>query len=174
MRKAGLVLAVVALGLALVALSPFGQGVRDLWARGIPQSLVAKPPERRSDPDIAARLRRIRTALELYHDSEDHYPSAEGWNDAVRKRLKAADLAPGEAEKILDRPGGLTITLNDAAASKYRKDLAPSTVLVYESDRPGPNAHGSPSGKGPKGRGITVDGTLVEVPVSPPPARPAR
>lgn len=117
-----------------------------------------------------SNLRAIHTALSLYHDSEEKYPEANGWMDAIEGRLKTNDLKEGEADKKLRRPGsqdGFGYALNTQAAGKYKEDLEgdpKTTVLAFETEDPSRNASGVPDSKKPGFLGITVSGDLVRTP----------
>lgn len=117
-----------------------------------------------------SNLRAIHTALSLYHDSEERYPEANGWMDAIEGRLKTNDLKEGESEKKLRRPGvqeGFGYALNSEAAGKYKGDLGgdpETTVLAFESENLSRNASGAPDPQKPGFLGITVSGELVRTP----------
>lgn len=166
MKRVGIGLAVLLLaGLGVLFLTPFGKALRDLASRGVIQNLASKPPERVVSGDTVARLKALRTALDLYHDSEERYPEASGWSEAARLRLKADDLAKGQDRAALTRPGARAYgyALNARAAGKYRDDVGPeSTILLYETARETKDAVGDPARDGLKGgRGITVSGEIV-------------
>lgn len=125
-------------------------------------------PKREYQGTSIDNLKAMRTALLLYHDSEDHFPEAAGWMDAIETRLLTADLSPEEAAKKLRRPGlGETefgYALNAAVGGKFKDDLPKrgATVLVYESAAIGRNAHGDPAkGLGGVELAITIDGTIL-------------
>ncbi len=168
MKKLGiglLALGVIALG--VLFLTPFGNALRDLFSSGVVQNMASKPPERKVTGDSEARLRALKTALDLYHDSEDKYPEAVGWTEAARLRLKADDLAKGEDKTQLTRPGASAYgyALNRAAAGKYRDDVGPKTILLFESAADSEDAAGDPAKDGLKaGRGITLEGKIVPLP----------
>jgi hypothetical protein len=113
-------------------------------------------------------LRRMQTAMLLYNDSEEHFPEAAGWMDAIDLRLQTADLKKGEAEKKLVRPDLLGqadqfgYAMNDACSAKYKGDIKDPnrTPLIFESTETGRNAHGDPA-KIRNGIAITIDGTLL-------------
>lgn len=112
-------------------------------------------------------LRRIRTALMLYHDSEGQFPDASGWMNAAIDRLQTADLNKGEGLKKLVRPdllgqdGAYGYAFNDACSRKYKDDVKdPKTPLVFESTDKAFDAHGDPA-KLRKGLAITIDGTIL-------------
>jgi hypothetical protein len=130
----------------------------------------------RDDPEISYKgtsidnLKAMHTALNLYHDSEGQYPEASGWMDAIKARIKTADLKKGEEEKKLIRPallgkeGQYGYAMNDAASGKYKDDIKdPKTPLIFESTETGKNAHGDPkTAKRPHGVAIAVDGTILQ------------
>ncbi len=154
----------LAVGAGGLFLTPFGKAVRDIAGTGVVQSALAKG-DRKAEDDTIARLKAIRTALDLYHDSEDRYPDAKNWTEEALKRLAADDLAKGEDAKRLTRPGAKAYgyALNAAVAGKYRGDIGPpTTILVYETPREEPNAAGDPAQDGlPGGKAVTVAGEIV-------------
>ncbi len=95
-------------------------------------------------------LRALRTALMLYHTSEERFPEATGWMDAIEPLLNTADLKPGEAVKKLHRPdlapGDYGYALNSACGGKFKDDIdgKDKAILVFESKDPKRNAHGDP------------------------------
>lgn len=169
MKKLGiglLALGVIALG--VLFLTPFGNALRDLFSSGVVQNMASKPPERKVSGDSEARMRALKTALDLYHDSEEKYPEAVGWTEAARLRLKADDLAKGEDKAQLTRPGASAYgyALNRKAAGKYRDDIGPkSTILIFETPSETQDASGDPTQDGLKGgKGITIAGKIVPLP----------
>lgn len=108
-------------------------------------------------------LRALRTALLLYHTSEERFPDASGWMDAIEPLLNTADLKAGEAAKKLHRPG-LAETefgygMNDACDGKYKDDVAgkDSAILVFESKSTSRNTHGDPAKDSlPGGQHVTI------------------
>jgi len=113
----------------------------------------------------ADNLRRLHTALMLYHDSEGQFPYAAGWMDAIENRLQTNDLLKGEGEKKLHRPEFANdstkygFAMNDQAGAKYKDDLPKSLILVFVSKGTERNAHGDPATQG-SGMAITLDGKL--------------
>lgn len=128
--------------------------------------LDSVPEKRAYEGTSIENLRAMHTALMLYHDSEGQFPEASGWMDAARPYVKTADLADGEELKKFQNPGlggGSNVfgyAMNDAASAMYIDDIEePSrTPLVYETDEPEWNAHGTPT---TDGLGIAIDGTLL-------------
>lgn len=166
MKKVGIaLLALVVVAIGVLFLTPFGNGLRDLFSSGIVQNMASKPPERKATGDTESRLKALRTALDLYHDSEEKYPEAVGWTEAARLRLKADDLAKGQDKAQLTRPGASAFgyALNASAAGKYRDDVGPkSTILIFETPKEEQDTSGDPTKDGLKGgRGITIDGQIV-------------
>jgi hypothetical protein len=110
-------------------------------------------------------LKAIRTALLLYHDNEEQFPLASGWMDAIKGQLHSNDLKKGEEMKKLLVPGGRAgeygYALNKAVGGKYKGDLKPSEVLVFQSKLGTWNASGDPKTDA-SGTGITLDGKLVK------------
>ena len=145
-------------------------GWRDLvnfWKNGTIQAIVFPPPKRTYDASNEENLKALRTALMLFHDSEDKFPDAKGWMDAIEPRITASDMAPGESQKKLIRPdlsgktGSFGYALNLKAAGKYKDDVGdPKAILVYESKQTARNAAGDPA-TDRDGMAITVDGTLL-------------
>lgn len=114
-----------------------------------------------------ANLRAIRTALLQYHDSEERFPFANGWERAIADRLRPSNMSAKDAEKKLVRPDlqgtgpGVGYAISSAHAGRYRDDVPKAeTVLVYESRQRVPSASGRFSEDG-DGMGITMDGSLV-------------
>ncbi len=167
MRRRRLVLGCLGLfALVLVGLVVWGGPVaQDLYNKGF----FEKSEKRRYTGDSEANLRALHTAMMLYHDSEERFPEASGWMDAIAKRIKTADLEKGEEQKKLirpdlrDVPGAHGYAMNDGASGKYKDDLpGPKTILLFESTQTGPNAHGDPTATALKGGvGITIAGTIV-------------
>lgn len=87
----------------------------------------------------------------LYHTSEERFPEATGWMDAIEPLLNTADLKQGEAVKKLHRPdlgaGDYGYALNSACGGKYKDDVEGKdrAILVFESKDPKRNASGDPS-----------------------------
>ena len=165
-RKVGIALGGVLLaGIGGLYLTPFGDALRDVAGTGVIGTLMNRRGTRRIEGDTVERLKAIRTALDLYHDSEERYPLALGWTDAAVQRLGADDLAKGEAEKRVVRPGAgaYGYALNRAAAGKYRDDIGPkTTILVYETGAETKDAAGDPVKDGlPGGKGVTIAGEIL-------------
>ena len=148
-----------------VSLTPQGRTFRSLWQNGILSAVISgEDPMRAYNATRSGNLKALYTALMLYHDSEDRFPSAEGWMDAIDPRLKANDLSHEEANKKLHRPGfrGYGYALNDAVAGKYKGDLKdPQIPLIFETADPRRNSHGLPIGK--KGMTVTVSGLIRQL-----------
>ena len=118
----------------------------------------------------------LRTALMLYHESEGQFPDASHWMDAIKSRVKVDNMEATEvAKKFVNPlyPATSTVfgyALNDAASNKYKGDLKPSTVLLFDSSDTSWDAHGDPKKLKPataaKGgdEGITVEGKIVKLP----------
>lgn len=153
-----------------VGVSGIGKDIANLWKNGALPALLFPGPKRQYNATNEANLKAIQTALLLYHESEGQFPQADGWMDAIQNRLKAYDLAPGEAEKKLMRPDFMGqpnqfgYALNRAVAGKYKDDVGgPETPLVYESKQRQRNASGEPKTDG-DGIGITIDGRIRRFP----------
>lgn len=116
--------------------------------------------------DTIDNLRRLHTALMLYHESEGQFPLASGWMDAIENRLQTNDLKKGEGEKKLHQPAYANsasqygYAMNDKAQAKYKDDLPPDLELLFESRDTKRNAHGSPE-ELKNGLAITVEGKLI-------------
>ncbi|MBX3096918.1 MAG: hypothetical protein KF812_08650 [Fimbriimonadaceae bacterium] len=110
--------------------------------------------------DREENLKALHTAMKLYMQSEGALPPAESWSDAVRLRLKTADLTEEEAAKKLMQPDGKGgYGYNESLAGKYFDDLDPLTIVIYETEKADLNQHGSPPASG---HAITVSGEVVE------------
>lgn len=133
-----------------------------LYRKGVFEQI----PEREYVATNEANLRALRTAMLLYHDAEDQFPVASGWMDAIKISLRTNDLKDGEELKKLSRPGAAAgeygYAINGAIGGKYKGDVLPSTVLIFESVSQAYNAVGDPAKDG-SGKGITLDGKIVSV-----------
>ena len=119
-------------------------------------------------PSREANIKAIHVALNLYHDSEEQYPAANGWMDAIQPRLQRNGISKAEAQQKLVRPdlagqvGKFGYALNSEVASKYRDDLSSKEVpLVAESRDTTRNAQmqGTPD---PTFWYVTVSGKIVK------------
>jgi hypothetical protein len=135
----------------------------------IVEPMITPIPARTAPEDSRDRLIAIHTALELYHQSEGHYPSVNGWMEEVERRIRTADLPEEEAKLLLIRPGvenGYGFALNEAFAGQYREDVPnhETTVLVFESSHAARDAAGAPETAGlPGGIGITSSGSIEKL-----------
>lgn len=152
----------------MLTVSGVGKDLVNLWKNGTLQAVLMPGPKRQYTASNEANLRAMHTALMLYHDSEGQFPAADGWMDAIKNRLKAYDLASGEAEKKLIRPDlagkadAYGYAINTAAAGKYKDDVGgPKTPFIYESHQTTRNASGDPQ-KDRDGWAIAVDGTILK------------
>lgn len=148
----------------------FGPVLLDFWNQGF----FSSTQQREYHGTSAQNLRALYTALSLYHDSEGRFPIANGWMDAAKDRVKAADMSPQEAMKKFVNPalgagrtGVYGYAMNDAVSGKYKEDIQDPgrTPLLFESADLSWNAHGDPDRLAPKNRGrgylaIMVDGTV--------------
>lgn len=127
---------------------------------------------------VQQNLKAIHTALMLYHDSEQQFPAASGWMDAVKTRLKTDDLNKDqEFNKLRDpRVAGKDsevygFAMNRAVQGKYKDDIKDPdhTILVFCSSKLGWNAFGDPAVDGPRDelRGgnlaVTVSGKIGKI-----------
>jgi hypothetical protein len=167
----------IAAGCAVVVAIPlvygllfYGPVLRDFWVGGILPAMVAKPQERTYEGDSADNLRSLFVAMKLYHDSEERFPEADGWMNAIQGRVRTTDMPEEEAAKkfvrpdLADSPGSFGYAMNPSVAGKYVDDIEdPDTILLFESSETGRNAHGDPDaiGLSQNPRGITVTGDLV-------------
>jgi len=122
-----------------------------------------------------ANLKALRTALLQFHESEGQFPSAAGWMDAIKSRTRVDNMTQEQTDKKFVNPlypakaGTYGYALNDAAAGKYKGDLKPGTILVFDSTATTWNAHGDPQKLKPKSpypgglMGITVGGDVVKL-----------
>jgi hypothetical protein len=95
--------------------------------------------------------------------------------DSIKNRIRVDNMSEAETNKKFINPlypaksGVFGYGFNDAAGEKYKGDLKPKTILVFDSTETGWNAHGDPQKLKPKGpypggqEGITVDGTIVKL-----------
>lgn len=144
--------ALVAILLGLIFFTEPGQAVQDLWRRGMIQAAVFKGKKGAFKGGRKESLTAIHTALMLYHDSEEAFPPANSWMDAIEGRIVTNDLSKKGAEKKLVRPdlrdaeGLYGYAFNVKAAGKYKDDIGPATTaLVYESKQTTRNASGDPA-----------------------------
>lgn len=164
--RVGAVVLIVAIG--IVAISPAGKAIRTLLPAFL-QKDVSGTEEFKGN--VAERLKAMKTAADLYHQSEDAFPKAETWTDDLLARLQTQNLKPGEAEKKLKRPDLETsadqygFAINKAVAGKYKGDIKdPKTILIFESKETKKNASGDPKTDGKEGgQGITISGEVVKL-----------
>lgn len=123
--------------------------------------------------DAENQLKDLHAALTLYLDSEGALPPANAWMDAIKPRLKTADLSETEALKKLQAPGnrGKTdafgIVFNPALGGKAWEDVPPKTpVLFYSDTLTQLNANASPDAA-TNVLAITADGTVLILGESP-------
>lgn len=176
MAKKRRVVAFLGLGILAVAggalfLTPGGRDLRNLWGNGTIQAALSEPEQRKYNADNESNLKALFTAINLYHDSEGQFPQSAGWMDAIKDRLRASDMKPGEEEKklhdpVVTDPNGFGYAMNDSASGKFNSDLKDKkTPLIYESTLTVRNAHGDPKNDGRKGgKAVTVDGTITSLP----------
>jgi hypothetical protein len=156
------------IGVMLLTLTGKGRAVIDLWP--VISSYIFPAGQQKYEASREGNLKAIYTGLMLYHDSEGQFPVATGWMDAIQGRIRATNMSPEEAQKKLVRPdlapaqpGVFGYAMNDAVSGKYKGDIKnPKTVLIFESDQTGRNAHGNPANA--KGRyAVAVDGTVTKI-----------
>lgn len=169
-KKIGLgALAAIGVGVLVLYTTSFGKGLRDVWSTGAVQAMTKKHVDGTYSAESSVdNLKALSTGLKSYESSEGQYPDAAKWMDQLSPRLILNNLPKAEAEKKLVRPdlvgqeGAYGYAFNDAAAGKYRGDLAKGTILLFESAATGRNAHGDPTTDGkPGGSALTIDGTIV-------------
>lgn len=155
-------------GVAFLFSEP-GKALRDIWKTGAVQGMISDEEKLQYNPTSEGNLVAIRTALMLHHDSEGAFPAADKWMDSIENRLLTSNMTKEEAGKKLIRPdleskpSSFGYSLNDKVAGKYKDDVPPKTVLVYESKATARNAHGDAEAKGQRvGLAITVDGTILK------------
>lgn len=159
-------LGIVVVGGLILAVTPQGHLLVNLFKNGAIQAAVMPAGKRTYTATNESNLKAIYTALKLYHDSEGQFPKGDGWMDAIQNRIRADDMSKEEAAKKLIRPdlvgqaNQFGYALNDAAAGKYKDDVPKDTILVYESKETGRNAHGNPT-KEREGAAITVSGQVL-------------
>jgi hypothetical protein len=151
-----------------------GYTVRLFLAKGIIRTVGDK--DRTYSGDNRANLKALYTAMMLQHDSEDAFPPADKWMDALKSRITTGDMQPSEAmKKFIDpslagRPKSFGYAMNDAVAGKYKGDVPDpdKTLLLFMSSDTSWNAHGEPKRLLPEpprdeNLGITVSGDLVRI-----------
>jgi hypothetical protein len=146
----------------------------DLWRAGYGQT-EAQHGYSATNQD---NLRALHTALMRYHESEEKFPPADKWMDAIEPYLYTEDLKKGEEQKKLVHPmfwppngRDFGYALNDACAGKYKDDIKDpdNTPLVFDSKDTSRNAHGDPKKLAPAppreggNLGITVGGKIVPI-----------
>lgn len=177
------VLILAALGWALLTYLPL---YRELERRGV----FTEPELRSYQGTSQENLKALHRALMAYHDSEERFPDAQAWMDAALPYTRTSDLKEDEERKKfqnpLIRPGGTDVYgygFNEALAGKFVDDIADPerTVLIYDSQETGWNAHGDPNQdaadpeRAGGNLGITVGGrvgTLDELARAPEPREP--
>ncbi len=114
-------------------------------------------------------LRALYTAMTKYNESEGQFPDSGRWMDLLKPRIRTNDMVESEAEKkfvfpaFIGQAGKYGYAMNDAAGGKFKGDLPPKALLIFNSSDTKWNAHGDPRKLEPKhGEGITVDGTIVK------------
>lgn len=160
-----IVLALLCFGIVLW----LGPLVRDIFKSGI----LDKNEVRTYDGNNAENLKMMYAAILAYHNSEDHFPDASGWMDAIQNRIKTADLSEGDAKKkmirpdLRDKPGQFGYAMNDAASKKYKGDIKDQKIpLLFISLSTARNAHGNPRIDAQPGHilAVSVDGTIIKLP----------
>lgn len=144
--------------------------IRDLWSMIPPPRVMLK-----YNASNDANLKALRAALMQFHESEGQFPAAAKWMDSIKNRIRVDNMEASETDKKFVNPlypaktGVFGYGFNDAAGDKYKGDLKPKTILVFDSSDTAWNAHGDPVKLKPKGpypggqEGITLDGTLVRL-----------
>lgn len=160
------ILGLIVLLAVLIAATPAGKDIQNFWKVGAIQAYLFPEPKKQYKGDNEAHLKALYTALMLYHDSEDKFPEANGWMDAIENRLFTNDLERNEGKKKLIRPDlagqadAYGYAINPAAAGKYKDDIgSKDTVLIFESKSTARNAEGDPNSER-SGMAITVDGKI--------------
>lgn len=152
-----------------------GPVVYDFVRSGILGDLIFKKPNRNYEGTSIDNLRAMHMGMMLYHESEEMFPQASGWMDAIESRIQTGDMAKGENLKklvnpdYLGQPGKFGYAMNDAASRKYRDDIPEpdKTPLIFDSSDLSRNAHGEPQSLLPKpprnglNRGVSVNGQLL-------------
>ncbi len=167
MRKLFRIVVILVVGGLVYAGIRFGPDALTAYRAGF----FDKAEMRKYEGTSIDNLKAIRTALLLYHDSEDAFPNAKGWMDAIEPRLKTADMEASEALKKLRNPASMTqygYAMNPAVSGKYKGDLKSpeTTILVYERLDGPRNAYGDPKAIKPtagQNLAITVSGEIVRL-----------
>ncbi|MBL8059634.1 MAG: hypothetical protein JNK63_02835 [Chthonomonas sp.] len=154
------------IGIGLVLLGTIGYLVGPEALSAYRSGFFDKEKKKLYAGDTVDNLRRLHTAMMLYHDSEGQFPYAAGWMDAIENRLQTNDLVKDEGKKKLHRPEFANsqvqygYAMNDAAEAKYKDDLPKETELIFESKSTERNAHGDAK-SGKTGTAITIEGKLI-------------
>lgn len=122
--------------------------------------------------DNVSNLKEMHRAMLLYHESEEMFPYANGWMDAIEPRLQVYDMKDEETHKKLQRsefwgqPDKYGFAMNASVGGKYKDDVPQDSVLLYSSKSTSRNAFGDPATDGEPSSGesrISVAGNLVKV-----------
>lgn len=159
-------LSLVLLFAIVIFATPAGKDIQNFWKVGAIQAYLFPEPKKAYKGDNEEHLKALYTALMLYHDSEDKFPEANGWMDAIEPRLWTNDLQRNEGKKKLirpdlaDKPDSFGYAINRAAAGKYKDDVgSKDTILIFESKSTSRNAAGDPA-VDREGLAITVAGQI--------------
>jgi hypothetical protein len=149
-----------------------------MWRAGAVQAMVSPQQMREYEGTSKENLKALYTAMMLEHDSEEAFPPADQWMDAIKDRITTGDMPMAEAEKKYVNPmiqpakkGQFGYAMNAALAGKYKDDVKnpDETLLIFDSKETSWNAHGDPKELLPDpprqggNLGITVSGKVVRV-----------
>lgn len=142
--------------------------VRDLRNAGF----LDRPLKNRYVAGREENLRAIRAALLVYHDSEEAFPTREGWVAALTPRLRTADLSEADVLRKITRPDqawgpGKGYAIPTTVAGRYRGDLkGPDPVILFETE--GPDGGGEAEFRSGLGRNaITLKGRVLNGLITP-------
>lgn len=123
-------------------------------------------------------LKVLHTAAMLYHDSNDMFPNAAHWMDAISLRIQADNMSDEEAMEKLknpfvakENPLAFGYAFNDDVSEMFIDDITDpaKTPLIFDSSDTTYNAHGLPAQLAPEpprpggNLAVTVEGNVVQL-----------
>lgn len=150
-----------------------GPFLYDLWKLGF----FEKIDKRSYSGTTMDNFKSMHMAMMLYHESEEAFPEASGWMDAIEPRLQTYDMDRKESLKKMVSPefqgqgDKYGYAMNDSASRKYKDDISEPdrTPLLFDSRDLSRNAHGDPAELLPspprdgQNRGVSVSGQMLEL-----------
>lgn len=145
-------LAVFSLGLLLVALGLVVARYLPLFLELQRRGVLGEPARRSYSGTTRENLRNLYVAMMAYHDSEERFPNASGWMDAIRPYTRTSDLeTDAELDKFRDPKTSKSeddygYAMNDELSDQYIDDVdePDRAILLFESTDRSWNAHGDP------------------------------